>query len=236
MVLFQGRTGSTFFVEALDSHPDVSARYEELTAYEWLEEDGDAQLEEVRRLLRAPARPGTRAIGFKTKLRDVLDREGLAGVLGEVGARLIHLKRRNLVKLTVSSFNSERVHEQTGDWNVYCHEAAPAAPLTIEPEAFRARLREREHYESELDRFVATAARPTLTLFYEDLLIDPQGTLELAFRFLGLEPIPASGRTLKVTSDDLRSALVNFDELRASVAEARHRRMFDEVLVRAAAG
>lgn len=231
VVLFQGRTGSTFFVEALDSHPEVRCGYEELASDRWDEDGAAAQLELVRWLLRPPHDRLVRAVGFKTKLRDVRDADGFAGVLAELGVRVIHLKRRNLVKLTVSSLNSERAREHTGDWNLYRRDPAVDAPLPIEPEAFLARLAKHEGYEAALDRFVLAAGRPTLTLHYEDLLVAQRETLALAFGFLGVGTIETSGRTVKMTGDDLRTVLPNFDELRDSVGDPRYRRMFDEVLV-----
>ena len=233
VVLFQGRTGSTFFVEALDSHPDVRCGYEELWGDRWDELGSEAQLDVARWWLAPPADRLVRATGFKTKLRDVVDPDGFAAVLEETGARVLYLKRRNLVKLAVSSLNSERARERTGDWNLYRREPAVAEPLAVEPAKFLTRLAKHEGYQADLDAFVGAAARPTLTLHYEDLLVDTHGTLALAFRFLDVEPVATSGRTIKMTSDDLRDVLPNFDELRAAVSEPRYRRMFDEVLVSA---
>jgi LPS sulfotransferase NodH len=233
VVLFQGRTGSTFLVEALDSHPQVRADYERLASDKWAKKGAAAQLDAARESLAAPPGSPWRAVGFKTKLGDVLDPPGLAALLAEEDARVIHLKRRNLVKLTVSSFNSQRVHERTGDWNLYSRDAAASEPLTIEPEWFSARLRRVVEHDEALDRYVAAAARPTLTLFYEDLLLDTQASVDRAFSFLGVEPIPARGMTVKATADDLRAALANFEELRAGFAGTPFEAMFDEVLVAA---
>jgi hypothetical protein len=40
-----------------------------------------------------------------------------------------------------------------------------------------------------------------------------------------------TGQTLKITSDDLRAAIVNFDQLRANYVGTQYEPMFDEVLL-----
>ena len=65
---------------------------------------------------------------------------------------------------------------------------------------------------------------------YEELLPNPQRTFDALSTFLGLRPEPLHGRTEKATSDDLRLALANFDELRAQYAGTPYADMFDEVV------
>ena len=51
------------------------------------------------------------------------------------------------------------------------------------------------------------------------------------FSYLRVEPVPVAGKTLKHTRDDLREVVLNFDELRESVAGTTYAAMFDEVLL-----
>jgi hypothetical protein len=230
VVLFPGRTGSTFLVEALDVHPLVCARYEVMASGLDNRDSPEEQIERARRAFTSPQKRDYRACGFKTKLRDVLDRPGFAALLEELAVRPILLTRRNVVKLNVSSFNAARVHERTGDWNLYERQGLADEPLWIDPDDFVQRLGEYEQELGELATFVGRLGRPALWLFYENLVLDPAETVAQAFRFLGVEPVSARGRTLKSTADDLRLALRNFDELRGRFAGTRYEAMFDERL------
>jgi hypothetical protein len=68
-------------------------------------------------------------------------------------------------------------------------------------------------------------------LFYEDLLEDEPGFVRRTLEFLNCTNLPLNSMTLKNTNDDLREAVVNFDELRAAYAGTRYESMFDEVMV-----
>ncbi len=225
VLLFMGRSGSTNLVEALASHPGIAARGE------WLfGKDGDRQLRGARRFLTRPPQGEYSAIGFKTKLKDVRDPEEFAGLLREVGARIILMRRRNVIKQVVSRFNSHRLYEATRDWNLYDEEDR-LPPATIDLTWFSGSLEEIEEEKRELESYVRDLGVPMLSLYYEDLLVDRQATLERVFSFLGVRFEPVWGRCNKNTNDDLREAVSNFDELRSHYVGTPYEQMFDEVLV-----
>jgi hypothetical protein len=169
-----------------------------------------------------------RAIGFKTKLKDALDLAGLAKLLREVGARVILLQRHNSIKSVVSWFNSERLYEASGDWNLYSkRDRLP--PATIDVVKFRRRLKQVEDRKRELESYVRNLELPTLSSYYEDLLMDQQVALGRVFSFLGVQPEPVLARSIKNTSDDLREAVSNIDELRSHYVGTPYEQMFDEL-------
>jgi hypothetical protein len=240
VVLFQGRTGSTYLMEALDAHPAIRAGYEDITSSRWEKKGGEAQVARARRLLLADAdewaaRPfdpkhPARAVGFKVKLRDVVALEAFGAMLHDVRARVIHLQRRNVVKLTVSNFNSQRIHEATGDWNLY-ERGAISESFHIPFELFDSALERVEARRRDLIEYVAALELPSLTLFYEDIVEHHDETVALAFAFLGVEAATVQGAAVKATRDDLRTVLENFDDLRARYVGTRYASMFDESLV-----
>jgi LPS sulfotransferase NodH len=184
----------------------------------------------MREFLTPPLLGSSRAIGFKIKRQDVGDPEGFAALLQEKRAYIIHLSRRNLVKQTVSFFKAWRLYQDTGDWNLYKDEERLTA-LTIDPADFRTRLERDEEGRRLLREYVMGLELPTLSLYYEDLLIDKRNTIDLAVSFLGVQPWPVEGKALKNTSDDLRQAVENFDELRSLYTGTPYETMFDEVLL-----
>lgn len=228
VLLFTGRTGSTYVIEALAAHDEIYAVGEGFGA-QGGESDAARQLRWVRALLTQPRTAGFRAIGFKAKLRDVGNPEGLADLLREVRAHIIHMRRRNRVKTVVSWVNSERLSSSTGDWNLY-DETDRLPPLTIDAVDFERRLEEVEIGERLLEEYVEMLGLPTLSLDYETLLTEPARTIEGLCTFLGVKRLPLRGVALKNTADNLREAVTNFDELRSRLQGTRYVQMFDEVL------
>jgi hypothetical protein len=229
VLLFQGRTGSTYLLEACNRHPRVRFYGEELA---WLNKEGtDAQLLWARGALTPPLMGRSLAIGFKTKLVDVIDPEAFAELLQEVRAKVIHMFRRNLVKAVVSEINASRLAKSTGRWNLWRGTNRPK-PVPIDLGEFEFRLRRRERREAGLEHYVAGLQLPTLRLPYEDLLVNQGASLGRLFTFLRVFPAPVHGSTLKITSDDLRTAVPNFDEIRGRYVGTQYEPMFDEILVR----
>lgn len=230
VLIFDGRCGSTYLIECLDSHPQIRANMETLCALKEKKKSAQEQLDWLRCFL-APEEGGPyKALGLKTKLRDVLDVGRFSQILQELSVHIIHLQRRNLVKSTVSYFNSVRLRDKTGDWNLYDSEHQPTA-LTLEVQKFDTWLKRIESRLNEEEEFVDRLRLPTLTLYYEDFLMDSPGLFKRAFAFLGVGDLPVQGKALKATSDNLRHAIANFDELRSHYSSTFYGPMFDEILI-----
>jgi LPS sulfotransferase NodH len=226
VILFIGRSGSTYLVGALASHPEICAKWEGLLG----KKGADAQLQRARNFFTQPPDGGCPAVGFKTKLSHVRDRQGFANFLREMGARIILLQRRNIVKHVVSWANSERIHDATGRWNLW-NEENRLPPATIDVAQFDRRLEQVVKGKRALESYANSMELPTLRLDYEDLLLDRRATLERVFSFLGVRFEPVQAGSIKNTSDDLREAVSNFDELRSHYIGTPYEQMFDEVLV-----
>lgn len=230
VILFIERDGSTYMTSMLASHPAIEMVYERFSVMV-LRGDGAAeQLAWARDYFTPPLIGRHAAMGFKTKLVDILDPDGFAALLHEKGCRIIRMQRRNTVKAVISRINARRLYEATGKWNLY-DKADRMPAMTVEPAEFLQYLGEREEAEQALDAYVQRLQLPTLTISYEELLVDRDGVLATVFSFLGVEPHAVAEKTMKHTRDDLREVVMNFDELRQSVADTPYAAMFDEVLV-----
>lgn len=233
VLLFEGRTGSTYLMEGLAQHPHIEARGEMLDPL--LARGAAAQLAWTRRYLTPPWRGPYKAIGFKTKLRAILDPAGFAAILRTSPVSIIHMQRRNRIKSVVSTFkvmqlNTIKVGEpNAARFNIYTEDQRPPPPV-IDVAKFREILQQRVQREEALAAYIADMQRPTLNLFYEDLLLDRPRVFHEVFDFLGVGDYPVSGQAIKLTSDDLRQAILNFDELRAAFVGTPYLPMFDEVL------
>src|SRR5690606_3058987 len=149
IILFFGRTGSTVLIEELRRQPRIRAEYEILA--EAKTRGAAAQLERVRRCYTPSPRPllSPRAAGFKAKLWDVLDPAGLARALRDAQARVIHMRRDNIVKGAVSTINAERLRERTGHWTMYRDEHRPE-PFAIDIARLRSWIASREEGDEQI--------------------------------------------------------------------------------------
>ncbi len=170
------------------------------------------------------------ALGFKTKIVDVLDPAGFIKLVQSVNCHIIQLHRQNHVKAVISKVNARRLHDRSGNWNLY-DESDRMPPLQVKGEELDKLLFERALAERQLDEFVDRIGQPTLKIAYEDLLLDRDGTLANVFSFLRIPVRPVRAKTLKNTSDDLREVLLNFDELRDRHRDTEYGPMFDENLL-----
>jgi hypothetical protein len=232
VILFVERAGSTFLITALKSHPQILALTEKLDAMRKEGKSGVDQLEWSRAFLTPPFIGRHRAIGFKTKLPDVLDQDGFARLLRERRCRVIQLQRRNAVKAVVSTINARRQWQVSGNWNLL-NEKNRLPAFEVDPAEFEALLAQREAWDRDLEAYASRLELPTLRLWYEDLLADEGAFSDQAVSFLTGTRRPLHGGTLKNTGDDLRTAVLNFDELRRRYAGTRYEPMFDEVQVSA---
>src|SRR3954469_3474225 len=183
VLLFPGRSGSTYLISALDAHPGITAKGEVLDPLR--PEGPEAQLDWTRRYFRGPILNRSKAVGFKTKLRDVLDQDGFGRILADVDARLIYLDRRNDVKHAISRITARRLKDTTGRWNLHGG-AASLQAFEVDVDDFATRLEAVEEEKATIAEYVGEVDRPLLHIDYEDLLAEPGPTFHRVLAFLGL--------------------------------------------------
>jgi hypothetical protein len=115
-------------------------------------------------------------------------------------------------------------------WGLFKEENRLSA-IQIDPTEFDEQLQERERLQKDLDSYIEKLGLPTLSLCYEDLLLHKDDVLQQIFTFFQVKPLPVKAVALKITNDNLRSAIVNFDELRGKYRGTQYENMFDEILV-----
>ena len=186
----------------------------------------EEQLEVVRRFYDEPPRE-KRVIGFKTKVSDVWDLASLKEILESRHVRAIVMVRRNLVKLATSHLTAGRLHARTGAWNVQ-NEEARTGPQEFSVEEFDRMLRRVVFDDALLRAYSEYLDARRLVVEYEDLLRDRNAWLQSILEFLEAAPQPLDSSITKNTDDDLRTALVNFDQIRRHYAGTPFAPMFDE--------
>lgn len=225
VLLFQGRSGSTMMIEALNDHPDILACGESLIAFKAA--GGLAQIEWVNRYFAAGRAQDRSAVGFKTKLTDLLDPAAFAAMLRETNCRIVHLERDNLVKQAISWIRADVLFARTGEHNIW--ESAYAIPsICIDPEELIDRVRAIEAGQTILRRFLRGLGLPTCRISYERLLAVPEIQFRRVQNFLGVRPAVIAPHSVKHTDDDLRLAVPNLGALRQRLAGTSYATMCDE--------
>ncbi len=229
VILFIERDGSTYMTSLLTSHPDIEAVYERFAVLKQKGANGIEQLAWARDFFTPRWINRFAAVGFKTKLVDVLDKDGFVSLLREKKVHIIQMQRRNQVKAVVSRINAKRLYDASGKWNLYDEkERMPA--FNIDYQMFDQYLQERIQADEELTRFTENLQLPTLKMVYEEILLNRDEILNKVFSFLNVRPFPVQAKTLKNTSDDLRDVVLNFVELKGRYSGTRFEAMFDEVI------
>jgi LPS sulfotransferase NodH len=230
VILFIERDGSTYLTSMLMEHPQIQAEYEKFAVLRQQGAQGREQLKWLEDFLTPPLLGKKAALGFKTKLVDVLDMDGFVRLLNNKNCHLIQMRRRNMVKAVVSRINARRLYESSGNWNLY-KESDRLPPMEIDPHQFDQFLDERRQADQELDNFIAGLDLPKIKVEYEDLLVNRDRVMNELFAFIDVPSLPLHGKTLKNTQDDLREVVLNFDDLRTRYTGSVYETMFDEVLV-----
>jgi LPS sulfotransferase NodH len=234
VILFVERAGSTYLATALAAHPKILAQREQFAQLRQQGRNAAEQLAWAREFWTPPIAGRHAAIGFKSKILDILDPDGFARLLENKKVKVIQLLRRNTVKGAISTINARQLHDSTGNWNLL-QETDRRPPAPIDPAELAKEIALREQWDQELQDYVNLVDRPTLRLGYEDLLVDEGAFMARVFAFLNVAPCPVEGKTLKNTRDNLREAVPNFEALRAHYQGTRYEAMFDEVIVTTAA-
>ena len=223
VIAFIGRTGSSYIIDMLNSHPHVVAERELLVKPDSAEKE-HATLEQ---LYTTPRDKNIQAVGFKTKLTDVTDLPQFFDMLDEFNLKVIYLYRDNVIKQTVSRINRKRLHDHTQLHNLE-KDVPPLPAFAITPEEFKQWFEQTHHRSTEIHEYMHCVKRPQLRISYEDLLADHDKVFERIFDFLEVDPQPMESKLVKNTSDNLRDVLTNFDELRMLYAGTKFEKMFDE--------
>lgn len=215
IILFQGRAGSTYLTEHMRAHQQIRAMYEEFTT---IPHDWDSQLDWMTNFFYSDNfGENIKAAGFKTKYTDIADLDLFANFVQDNNIKVIHLYRRNLVKLIISVIRADELRRLHGDSNLY-QSKKELGKIKINPSDFR-KHKKRIRYYRELRDYVENLNLNVCRVSYEQLLHNLDGSLKRIWRFLGVSNQETQADVMKNTPDRLEDAVENLDELRATFPE-----------------
>jgi hypothetical protein len=230
IVFFPGRAGGSFLASSLNEHPEVLVTPEPLGVRK-IHLGAEGQARWIRRYYRLATVRRERAVGISTKLTDIAEPDWFADYLRAQHTQVVLLSRDNDVKRTISIIRARALKDDTGRWNRRSG-VGTVEPTVVDPHEFAMKLENNRVRKEALIVYATGLDLPLLRIDYRDLMLEHSATMARVFDHIGVTPLPVAGSTLKNTSDDLRDAVRNFDELRSLYAGTEYEAMFDEVLQR----
>jgi len=237
IMLMPGRTGSSYIIERMDSHPNIIAKGEIFGGGDVTED-----ISRVRRKLTSLYKkryPGEiLATGYKTKLygntspvyADVpLFKKVISSEIGI--DKCIILLRHNVVKQAVSRLRTEALKKEmtqnngSDKWNIR-QEQDKVAKCRLPPADIDTWIRKYEKENNEIRAFGESLGVDTLVLYYEDLMLDPDSLMLSIFGFLDVPKVQTASTLIKHTNDDLSTMIENFDELLENYRGTPYEEMF----------
>lgn len=224
ILLFIGRTGSSYIIDMLNSHSDIIAERELLVPLT----DSESEYNCLNSLYTKKREANISAVGFKTKLTDVYDVKQFGRILDEFDTKIIYLYRDNIVKQTISRINRKRLHEDRQHHNLERGDDKLPS-FSIKPEEFEKWLDETYNRSIEIHQYMHNVKRPQLRISYEDLLNNHDLVFKRIFDFIEVESKKMKSELIKNTSDNLKDVLINYDELKGIYKNTKFEKMFHSV-------
>jgi hypothetical protein len=170
-----------------------------------------------------------RHYGFKVKpyqlsVDQQLDSGAWLRRMHDLDWKLIHLRRRNVLRHALSNMVAEHV-------GFVFRGTGPPKPagLTVDVEMLLGAMSVREE-QAEVER-AALAGLPHVSVCYEDDLVKPerlQATLDRLSDALDLPRAQARTEVRRITSDDLRTTIANYDEVASAIGSSRWAPLLEE--------
>ncbi len=230
------RTGSSWFLSLLDSHPDVRMFNEPfLFSADRPGWDGGrfTTFFDYRQASRLP-RPIVTArylqamhavagpclvVGFKLMYDQLRRFPELLPALVGARYRFVHLVRENYLDIHLSmleALHRRQFHAHTG--------AVPAPGLVMDPKALRRAIRRTTCKVSLARGLLRVLPVPVLEVRYRDLMDRGDAALGRVLRFLSLDgdTVPMTSEYVRIGGGAYRARIVNYEDVRAVLRKTRH--------------
>jgi len=224
VVLTRDRTGSNMLIQALNSHPNIAADYEIFGKLY-----GEAE-ESILEGCFSKQPFYVQAKGFKIFYyhpQDAEDSPVWDMLTAMENLHVIHLKRRNLLHVEVSS----RVAYTTGIYGVRSEKEHADYQKKLSPVQFsydgllRLFKQNRDWEMTGADRF---AGHAMIEVCYEDMAAQFDCEYRRVLAFLGIEYRPPRIDFKKQRTKHMRNQVENYDELKARFAGTEWESFFDD--------
>lgn len=223
VLIATNRSGSTFLLHCLDSHPLIGCERSEPLAPEHALSALGVGLQE--RMLLMWSRPGYRVAMFKLSYRQL----GWVGydLIKEIQPKIIHLHRANPLRVIVSGIINTEAAAGRLDHPIHTWEPVEPVKITLPPKNAIKYSRRYLSRIAQMCQNLDDLGLPVLYLTYEDLVgVEGAEARQLPLpnarricQFLEVDYHPLTAYTRKVNHAPLSKIVENWDQVAAAVAE-----------------
>ncbi len=222
ILLSRSRTGSNMLVSYLNSHPNIRMKRE---IFRWLK---GKNYKDVLVKLFSKQPYYIKAIGCKIfyyhphhyESNDIWDE-----LISMDNLSVIHLKRRNIFRTLIS-------RKIAGTQNIWIAgssdgvdpDSNKAVSFTVEE--LKKDFMQTRDWEKNGDEMFCN--HPLRSVYYEDLVSDPQGVLGNIMDFLGVQDMQLITEYRKQNPERLRDIVINYNELKSAFSGSEWELFFDE--------
>ena len=168
------------------------------------------------------------AIVFKTKLNDIVDRQNFLNLIKQHQPIIIINRRRNFLKQAISRARMLVLLENTAKKYGKRHHSpidksdiVPA--IRVDPDWIYRTAKNFAQRDRELEKFSQSLNDKVATIYYEDFAIEPTIAIKKLSEILEIDiNIDNYDVTYKNTSEDLRQAISNYDELKTRLKDTEY--------------
>jgi hypothetical protein len=237
VLLFVGRTGSSFIIDVFNQHPQTKFEGEWIGTFKDRKDGSGLQTAWIRELYSAENESSFKALGFKTKFYDIPDKNAFRNSLNDFRPTVLLSQRKNILKQAISTIRIKKLAElkryEMGEekwqnfrftnkmWNI-TRKGDGIGRIQLDLQEVHSMTLVLERSVRELNSFVNSLDLDIITFDYEDLISDTHSFFTKMFYLLGVAPISYKTRFFKHTPDELPEAIENFRELQAFYAGTRH--------------
>lgn len=223
LLIATNRSGSTFLLHCLDSHPLIGCERSEPLAPEAVWAALGVGRQEL--MLAMWSRPGYRVAMFKLSYRQL----SWVGhdLIQDIQPKLLHLHRANPLRVIVSSIINTEVAAGRLDHPIHTWSPVSPVTLTLFPDDFIARCRRYLGKVTQMCHDLDALGLPVLYLTYEDLVgVEgaearqlPPPTAQRICQFLEVDYHPLTAYTRRVNRAPLAEIVENWGQVAAAVGE-----------------
>lgn len=217
-IAFEARAGSGLLLNILNNHPSIYVEDEWMMHH--LISKPNPGRRQAGRIATFFNKYGNhdqyKAVGFISKVRDILDQELFINKLKPNCNLIINLFRKNICKQVVSNVRALASKQNTNRAHAYSKNDI-LRQIHISPAQFWSAVEQFEKRIKSQYEFVVNSGLPSINLAYEDFAYD-QIKLFPLFQSLGIHVSPKYNFynnivLVKQTKDDLSVIVSNFDEI-----------------------
>ena len=222
IVLSRSRTGSNMLISFLNSHPDILVEGEifaKLNGRDHRDILAGAYGKQPHRV---------KAKGFKIFYYHPQDGDPdslFADLTGQTDLRVIHLKRRNILRTLIS----RKIAAAQDVWAVTTStptEIARRKAVRLSVEELEDGFRQTRAWEERGD--AAFSGHRTVSIYYEDLVASPKASFETILGFLDLPYRPLETNHRRQNPEHLEDLVTNYGELKAAFAGTPWQDFFED--------